>query len=520
MRRPAAFSPWTLFVLLLVSGCDNDPLPGPSAPTAPTPPALAGTVINRINDAPVAGAVVRIGDVAVTTGADGRYQFEELTVGEAMLRCSAPGYQEFTSDITVTSGTVFLDIALTRIEVFELGDFALYVPAGMNVIRGVILALGGPNTKAFTTRDQPFGAPVPETEASLQTLGESFRTMAAARGLAILGTSLSAMANGSESDQLILNALRTAEEASGRHGLSTVPLLVYGMSGGAPQATGFTSRHPERVVGLFLKVPQSVTALTSEGSLRVPTLMVLAELDAFVDNAALTAAFEANRRAGGLWAMVRESGVPHHSLSLSQRLLTLAWMRTVLEQRMPSTLSGPPRDLAESAGWLGDPATGDVSFWFDYPGDRTAASWLPSQEAAEWWQFLADIEHAPQPGGPYTDVSGVYDLTGVVTFSDGWGYEGTQITSVLTIRHFTDRPRFGGTFESVLWTAPDGQSEAGPSGSVSGSIDTAEHVVMDLLIEGNEYASRYEGTLTDGRIEGTFWAGLLAGTFVAKRRPL
>jgi hypothetical protein len=263
-----------------------------------------------------------------------------------------------------------------------------------------------------------------------------------------------------------------------------------------------------------------VTALTTEESLRVPTFLVLAEQDAFVDNAALTAAFEANRRAGGLWALAEEKGVPHQSLSLSQRLLTLAWMRTVLEQRMPATLSGPPRDLAESAGWLGDPATGEVMFWLDYPGDRTVASWLPSQETAEWWQFLLEIGRAPRPGGPYPDVSGEYDLTGVITFSDGWGYEGTEITSVLTIRHFTDRPRFGGTFESVLWTYPDGQSEAGPSGSISGSIDTGGHVVMDLFIEGSEYPSRYEGTLADGRIEGTFWAGLLTGTFVAARQPL
>jgi hypothetical protein len=505
-----------LFVLLLVSGCDNDPLPGP---TAPAPPALAGTVINGINSAPVAGAVVRIGDVAVTTGADGRYQLEELTPGAATLRCTAPGYQEFASDITVTSGTVVLDIGLTRIEVFELGDFALYVPAGVNAIRGVILTLGGPNTKGFAT-GAPFGAPVPEPEASLQTLGESFRAIAAARELAILGTSLSAMANGPESDGLILDAVRAAEEASGRRGLATGPLLVYGMSDGAPQASGFTARHPERVAGLFLKVPESFTALTSGASLRVPTFMVLAELDALADNASLTAAFEANRRAGGLWALAEERGVPHHSLSLSQRLLTLLWMRTVLELRMPASPSGLLRDLAESAGWLGDPATGDVSSWTTYAGDRAAATWLPSQEAAEQWQDFVDIQREPGPGGTYPDVSGVYDLTAVVTNSNGWGYEGWQFTSELTIDHSTDRPRFGGTFDSARWVDPDGQSEEGRSGGVSGSIDAGGHLIMELLIEGNQYASWYQGTLADGRIEGAFRAGEVAGTFVAERRPM
>ena len=75
---------------------------------------------------------------------------------------------------------------------------------------------------------------------------------------------------------------------------------MYGMSGGAPQASGFTARHPERVAGLVLKVPASVTVLTSGAPLRVPTFMVLAELDAFVDNAALKAAFESNRQSGSV----------------------------------------------------------------------------------------------------------------------------------------------------------------------------------------------------------------------------
>ena len=170
---------------------------------------------------------------------------------------------------------------------------------------------------------------------------------------------------------------------------------------------------------------------------------------------------------------------------------------------MPASPSGLLRDLAESVGWLGDPATGDVSSWTTYAGDRAAATWLPSQEAAEQWQDFVDIQREPGPGGTYPDVSGVYDLTAVVTNSNGWGYEGWQFTSELTIDHSTDRPRFGGTFDSARWVDPDGQSEEGRSGGVSGSIDAGGHLIMELLIEGNQYASWYQGTLADGRIEGS-----------------
>ena len=514
MRRQSALHVWSLLALFLVSGCGDDPSPGPSDPTTPM---LTGIVNNSANGAPVAGAVVRIGDVAVTTGGDGRYKFNHLTLGVDTLRCTVPGYLDLESSITVKPGTVHLDVALTRIEVFDLGDFALYVPAGVNNPRGILLALGGPNTKAFST-GEPFGAPVPEVEASLQTLGEGFKAMAAQRELAILGTSIMGMTNNPESDQLILDAVHVASEESGRPRLSDVPLLMYGMSGGAPQASGFAARHPERVAGLVLKVPESVTVLTSGAPLRVPTFMVLAELDAFVDNAALTAAFESNRRAGAFWALAEESGVPHHSLSLTQRLLTLAWIGSVLDVRLAASRYDPPRDLAESDGWLGDPSTGDVSPWASYPGDRASASWLPSQVGAERWQDFVDLQRGPSPGGAYPDVSGVYDLTALTTDSHGWGMEGTLVTSVLTIRHSTNRPRFGGTFESVLWTYTDGSSVEGRPGGVSGSIDTGGRVVLQLLVEGNQYGSQHEGMLTGGRIEGNFQSGELSGTFVAERR--
>lgn len=350
-------------------------------------PTVTGTVTSSVTGHPVAGALVQIQSSSARTDADGRFELSNLTTGAATLRGTAIGFEDFETDISVTSGSATRDIELTQIEVFEFGDFALYVPGSVASVRGVIIALGGPDTRGFAT-GKPMGAPIPAVEASLQTLGLELRALAAEQGLALLGTSQVGMPNGAESDQLLRNALQTAAAMSGRPGLPTAPVLMYGMSGGGPEGAGFTVRNTDRVAGLFLKAPLAVTSVTGLDAARVPTYMVLAELDAFVNNAELTAAFESNRAGSALWALAKELGVVHHSLSPVQRQVTLTWMSTILGLRLPSVLSAPLRAVDESSGWLGNIGNGAVAPWASYPGDKKLASWLPSQAIALEWQTI------------------------------------------------------------------------------------------------------------------------------------
>jgi pimeloyl-ACP methyl ester carboxylesterase len=265
----------------------------------------------------------------------------------------------------------------------QFGDFGLHVPANVNHVRGILVALGGPNTRGFAL-GTPFGAPLPATEASLQELGAMFRNLAAERGLAILGSGRSGYPNNPATDQLLLEAIAQAATLTGRPDLLDAPLLLYGMSGGGPEAWGFTQRNPERVAALFLRVPPSAGPLTGQ-ALRVPAYMVLAELDAFVNNTILTATFEAHRAAGAPWAMALEPGVPHHSLSPAQRDLTVDWMRAIL----PLGKAGPFRQNSPQVGWLGDPATGQIAPVRTFAGDRSAASWVPMRPlAAQWAAFI------------------------------------------------------------------------------------------------------------------------------------
>lgn len=271
--------------------------------------------------------------------------------------------------------------------IFEFGDFALYVPIDVSSVRGILLTLGGPDSRAFLT-DGLFGAPKPELEAALHLLGRELRTLAADHGLAMLGTSRqgkSELPNQLQTDELIFDALGEAARISGRAELAGAPIFVYGISGGTPQAIGFTARNPGRVGALLLKVPAPPEHLSRPEALAVPTYLILAEHESHADNTVVIAVSESNRSAGGLWAVAVEPGVPHHSLTPNHRALTVNWLRAIVERRLGASAQDPLRDIPESTGWLGSPEFG-VADWAGYPGDRKAANWFPSRATAEEWR--------------------------------------------------------------------------------------------------------------------------------------
>ena len=375
-----------LFAALILVACHDGPLtpirlPPPSPPSVTG--AVTGTVTDAVNGNPVAGAEVRIGTAVDTTDADGHFVLANVAAGSVTLRCTAPGFEAFAAVITVTADGVTRDVALTRRAGSEIGQYALYVPADVDTIRGLIVVLGGHDTRWIATN-----SPTEPVPPSLWHLGQSLRNLPSGHGLAILGTSLVAMSNDSSSDEILQNAVRAAASSSGHPEIATVPLFLYGMSTGGPEASGFAARNPERVAGLFLNAPLGVSAVRTGKGLGVPTFVALAELDALVNNAALTTAFEANRAAGALWALAVEAAVSHDELSVAQHLLTIDWINAIVELRLPTDRSDPLREMAEASGWLGNRATGQAAPWATYADDRALASWLPSQTMAEKWEGL------------------------------------------------------------------------------------------------------------------------------------
>jgi len=336
----------------------------------------------------IAGASVSIGSLHISTGADGTFALNNVPSGLAVIRCISAGLADYTSNIMVTAGTTTHDIRLSLQEVFDLlfGTFSLFVPAGVTTVRGIILARG-PDTRPFADPRRSFnlGANSPANlESELTALGTDYRLLAARENLAVLGHVNVAVPGGF--DAALFAALEEGAVAASRPELATAPLLIHGISSGTPDAARLTAQNPSRVAGLVLRVPLDVSTQLGPASGTVPTYVITAELDDVVSNVVTIATYQKVRGAGGLWAFAEEPRTVHQSHSASQRQLILEWFTTILALREPATPGGPLRAIAEDSGWLGDPVTHVVSSWAAYVGNRSAASWFPTQATAVRWR--------------------------------------------------------------------------------------------------------------------------------------
>jgi hypothetical protein len=365
-------------------GVTTPPPPPPPPPTG----SVVGTVRHAANNTAIAGAAVSIGSVHTSTGADGTFTLSNVPSGPAVIRCTSPGLADYTSNVTVAAGTTTHDIRLAVQEVFELmgGTFSLFVPASVTAVRGIIVAHGGADTRPFADPRRSFNLEPdvpPELQSELMALGTDYRLLAARERLAVLGVSNAILPR---FDVILFAALEEGAVAASRQELATAPLLIHAISSGTPAAAQLTAQNPSRVAGLVLRVPLSVSAQLSPESGTVPTYVITAELDETVDNNITMATYQQVRATGGLWAFAEEPRTPHRSHSASQRLLILEWFTAILSLREPITPGGPLRAIAEESGWLGAPVTLVVASWADFVGNRSAASWFPTQATAVRWQ--------------------------------------------------------------------------------------------------------------------------------------
>ncbi len=391
MSRFSSFSPVTLriarpgvpLVLLLLVACGG----GSSGPTGTTGggAALSGTVRVNGSAALLSGAVVTVGSHTATTDANGHFELTGLATGAATARAARPGYSGSDAALTLTSGSNSHDFSLEPQEIYLLGSYAVFVPAGVGPMRGAIIMVGGPNTIGFATG----GAISPgASEAGLQDFATGLRGVARSMHLALVGTSDIALPNSVASDNQILAALTSVAQPSDHAELAAAPLIMFGLSAGGPEAAGLASRQPLRTIGLIERVPSSVSALTDAAALAVPTFVMEAGLDqAF--NAVVQPVFTANRALGGLWALAVEPGVEHPIATTLGNGVADNWIVNVLGRRLPAHSGDPLVALTETTGWLGNQGTHVIAAWANYVGSPTAASWLLNQDVAQSWKSLA-----------------------------------------------------------------------------------------------------------------------------------
>ena len=138
---------WTTLVFLsaigLLAGCDGDDVVAPIS----TPPTVQGVVTASTTGDPIAGAEVSIGAASVTTGLDGRFELTNLATGPATLRCITAGFEDFETDITVSSGKMTRNISLSPAEGPEPPSAG---PAAIVIVSG-----NDQETKANLRLDEP-----------------------------------------------------------------------------------------------------------------------------------------------------------------------------------------------------------------------------------------------------------------------------------------------------------------------------------------------------------------------------
>lgn len=376
--------------LLLLAACGDSSGPDGGGGGGAT---LSGTVRAAGSAEALADATVSIGASQATSRADGTFELPGVPVGLATVRANRPGYLPAEEAVTLAAGANSHDFTLNPQEVYQFGSNAVYVPGGVGPMRGTIVVLTDLQASGFVT-GRTIASDPPELETGLQALGASLRALASSAHVALLGSHFNGV-NSSTSDAGIFAALSTAGQMSGQAGLADAPVLMFGIGGETPEAAGLVARQPGRAIGLLAWVPFGLTALTTPEALSVPTFVMQHGDDAVSRNAAARATFSENRVHGGLWALAVEPGLELRAATSRGNGVRVGWLADVLAHRLPSTPGDPLVALDEASGWLGNQTTLEIAPWADYPGQRTAASWLLSELAATSWKNLG----TPRTGG-------------------------------------------------------------------------------------------------------------------------
>ncbi len=128
-----------------------------------------------------------------------------------------------------------------------------------------------------------------------------------------------------------------------------------------------------------------------------------------------------------------------------------------------------------------------------------------------------------EPPSELPDVAGVYNLTAVVTRSDGAPRlpPGSGETGVLMIEQPGNTSPLTGTWTDLRIFRPDGYLvQAAYRGVLTGTFDCLGRVVIELGNEGQQDAFWHgQGTVDGGRIVGDFSGTFVGGTFTADPIP-
>jgi pimeloyl-ACP methyl ester carboxylesterase len=379
--RALALAAWTL-----VAAC------GGSGPSGPAVTATVSGVVRAATGAVIQGASVNTGSAAATTGADGRFELQDLPPGSTTIVTSAPRFDPRSESVSLAEGTNAHDVVLAPQTLFTHQNAVAYLPPGVAEYRAAIVflpglidpATGNPLDSRGLVRGTADGACsiwcLPEERAEVRRRAAEL----AGGNVALIGTTT--LLDDAASYATLLQALSGFGTQSLHPELANVPILFVGHSMGGCTAYGFSRAHGARVAG-FLTMKGAChdpgPALAAAG---VPGYFLIGELDAPYRRENITAVFEAGRAAGAPWAVSID---PYDHRPLADLDLMFGWIDAVIAARLPPSPGAPLRAVTEADGWLGDRSSGAISAYGCYGSTRSRASWLPTRETALRWQRMA-----------------------------------------------------------------------------------------------------------------------------------
>jgi hypothetical protein len=104
-----------LVTSILVAACGN------GDPGGPVATATVSGVVRTAAGAVIDGASVGIGTATTTTGADGRFELQDLPVGSATIMTSAPDFDSQSQNVNLTAGNNSVTVVLTPVDRGEWG---------------------------------------------------------------------------------------------------------------------------------------------------------------------------------------------------------------------------------------------------------------------------------------------------------------------------------------------------------------------------------------------------------------
>ncbi len=377
----------TVATSMLVAACGTNDAAAPAAGTA----SLSGVV--RAAAGPVIeGASVSIGGATATTGADGRFELENLPVGSATIVTSAPRFDPRSASVSLTEGTNAHDVVLTAQTLFTSQNAVAYLPPDVAVYRAAIVFLPG-------LRDPVTGNPLDSRGLVRGTPNggcsiwcpESERAEVRSRALELAGGNVALVGTTTLLDDAgayatLLGVLSEVGAQSLHPELATIPIFFVGHSMGGCTAYGFSRVHGARVAGFLTMKGGCHQMGPAAAAADVPGYFLIGAQDEAYRRDNITAAFETGRAAGAPWAL---SVDPFQHGPILDFDLMFDWIDAVLTARLPLTPGAPLRAVTETNGWLGARSSGAISTFACYASTRSGASWLPTQQTALNWQRMA-----------------------------------------------------------------------------------------------------------------------------------